>query len=161
MKEIIRKKNDPILRAKTEPVTEALPPAELKRIIEMMRATLEAEEDGVALAAPQVGLALRIFVVSPKANPEGKTGLPTVFINPRIMKQSRRQVELVEGCLSVRHIYGHIKRREKVTVEATDETGRLFTRHTSGLMAQIVQHEIDHLDGILFTDKAYDLTEVK
>ncbi|MBI4136357.1 MAG: peptide deformylase [Candidatus Vogelbacteria bacterium] len=157
----IRQKTDPILRQEAPVVTAALPSVKINQIISTMRETLTAHPDGVALAAPQIGVSLRLFIVSPQAlgRPPGDQTL--VFINPRIVKSSRRQVELIEGCLSVRQVYGRIKRPEKVTIQALDEKGRRFTRHTAGLLAQIVQHEIDHLDGILFIDKAYDLAEVK
>lgn len=155
----IRQKDDPILRQPAAAVTEGMPSARINRIIVSMCRALESQEDGVALAAPQIGVSLRIFIVSSKVFKKASQIL--VFINPRIIKQSRRQVEMVEGCLSVRRIYGRIKRREKVTIEAMARDGKRFTRHTSGLVAQIVQHEIDHLDGILFIDKAHDLTEIK
>ncbi|MBI2100856.1 MAG: peptide deformylase [Candidatus Vogelbacteria bacterium] len=157
----IRQKTDPILRQRAKAVTALLPSAKINKIISAMSAALAAAEDGVALAAPQIGVLLRLFIVSPKALGRPPAEPVFVFINPRIVKHSRRKRELVEGCLSVRQVYGHIKRSEKVTVQALDERGRRFTRHTTGLLAQVVQHEIDHLDGILFIDKAYDLAEVK
>ncbi|MEK7208774.1 MAG: peptide deformylase [Patescibacteria group bacterium] len=153
----IKQKNDPILRRTAAPVADTLPSARVNKIIDLMRRALAAQADGVALAAPQIGVSEQIFIVK---NDAGSKKL-LVFINPRLVKRSRRQAEMVEGCLSVRGIYGHIKRREKVTVAALDENGRRFTLHTSGLLAQIVQHEFDHLRGVLFTDHAYDLTEVK
>jgi len=154
MPTLIKQSEHPVLRQKSPEVPPSWPDLELSKIIDTMRAALAAESDGVALAAPQIGVSLRIFITSPNANPEQPEGL--VFINPKIVKSSRREVELVEGCLSVRGIYGKIKRREKVTVRALGQDGRPFTRHMSGLLAQIAQHEIDHLDGKLFTDKAYD-----
>lgn len=157
MANFILQKNDPILKQPAAPVTESLPSDRIDEILKLMDQALAAEADGVALAAPQIGAAARLFIVSPKAFPDRQTNL--IFINPKITRRSRRQVELIEGCLSARHIYGKIKRHEKVTVKAQDETGRRFTRHMSGLLAQIAQHEIDHLNGILFTDKAKDLTE--
>ena len=84
-----------------------------------------------------------------------------VFINPRITRLSQKKVWLEEGCLSVRFQYGKMKRAAKVTVEAEDRNGQKFTWNGSGIMAQVFQHEIDHLDGILFTDKAIDIKEVK
>lgn len=161
MSKQIRQKTDSILRQEARAVTEKLPSVKISKIISAMREALAAVEDGVALAAPQIGVSLRLFVVSPKALGQPPDGQTFVFINPRIVKSSRRQVELVEGCLSVRQVYGRIKRHEKVTIQALDEQGRRFTRHTAGLLAQIVQHEIDHLDGALFIDRAYDLTKVK
>ena len=161
MSKQIRQKADPILRQAASAVTAVLPSVKISQIISTMRETLAAIPDGMALAAPQIGVSLRLFIVSPKALGQPPGGQTLVFINPRIVKSSRRQVELVEGCLSVRQVYGRIKRPEKVTIQALDEQGRRFPRHTAGLLAQIVQHEIDHLDGVLFIDKAYDLTEVK
>ena len=154
---LIRQKDDPILKQRAAPVTDPLPSDRINKILRIIDQALAAEADGVALAASQIGIPLRLFIISPKALPNRQTNL--IFINPIITKQSRRQIELIEGCLSVRHLYGQIKRREKVTVEAQNETGRRFTRHMSGLLAQISQHEIDHLDGILFIDKAKNLTE--
>jgi peptide deformylase len=84
-----------------------------------------------------------------------------VFINPEIIKKSKEVKEMEEGCLSVRWLYGKVKRSNKVTVKAIDQTGKEFVMGASSLLAQIFQHEIDHLDGILFTDKAKDLEEIK
>ena len=84
-----------------------------------------------------------------------------MFINPIIVRRSRKQIELLEGCLSVRNQYGTIKRHERVSVAAYDLAGRKFVRHASGLLAQIFQHEVEHLDGVLFTDRAWDIHEVE
>ena len=83
-----------------------------------------------------------------------------VFINPKIVKTSKNKQELEEGCLSVRYVYGKVIRPEKASIEAYDENGKKFSRGFSGLFAQIVQHETDHLNGILFIDKAKDLQEI-
>ena len=133
-----------------------------------MKKVLATAQDGVALAAPQIGEPWQIFVVSSKAfegEDKGEKILSTdksdlVFINPTIKRTSRAKEKLVEGCLSVRGIYGTTRRHERVSVEAYDERGKKFVRHASGLMAQIFQHEIDHLKGILFIDTAKDLHEV-
>lgn len=155
MNDLIRQKNDPLLRQKAAAVTAVLPDPKINELLETMNRALAARPDGVALAAPQIGSPYRLFIVSAKAL--GKDGPSLVFINPQIIKKSKKQVDMIEGCLSVRRIYGRTRRYEKVTVTARDENGRIFTRHTSGLMSQIVQHEIDHLEGILFTDRAKDL----
>ena len=133
-----------------------------------MSQILAKEADGVALAAPQIGVSLRLFIVSTKIfafdKKEDKPKMVTedlVFINPRITRLSQKKVWLEEGCLSVRFQYGKMKRAAKVTVEAEDRNGQKFTWNGSGIMAQVFQHEIDHLDGILFTDKAIDIKEVK
>lgn len=121
-----------------------------------MSEALARESDGAALAAPQIGESLRIFIISGKLfQTQGETTPPAdlVFINPKITKQSQKKQKIEEGCLSVRWLYGPVSRAEKATIEAYDETGKKFTRSGSGLMAQIFQHEIDHLDGVLFIDK--------
>ena len=131
----------------------------LKNLIEEMQVTLAAEEDGVALAAPQIGVSKRIFVVSPKAFEEDAKWKPLVFINPVIRKVSKKVQEMQEGCLSVRWIYGTTERHIAATVEAYDTEGNKFTFGGSGLLAHIFQHEIDHLDGVLFIDHGYNLEE--
>jgi peptide deformylase len=155
---------DPILRQVAKPVAlEEITSAKIKKVLKDMSTTLATCDDGVAIAAPQIGVSLRIFLIASRvlnAEDESETK-ELVFINPKIIKTSSKKVVLDEGCLSVRWIYGQIKRAEKVTVEAYDEKGHKFTRNGSGLMAQIFQHEIDHLNGILFTDQATGLQEVK
>ncbi|MEK7650552.1 MAG: peptide deformylase [Patescibacteria group bacterium] len=136
----------------------------LKTLLRDMSASLAQEPDGIALAAPQIGVSKRVFIVSHKISGENneKTEVrpDLVFINPVITKLSKKKKLLEEGCLSVRPIYGEVARAEKASVEAYDETGQKFTRHGSGLLAQIFQHEIDHLNGILFIDKAENLHEI-
>ncbi len=133
----------------------------LKNLINEMETALSAEEDGVALAAPQIGISKRIFVVSPKAYEEDAKWKPLVFINPVIKKVSKKKEEMQEGCLSVRWIYGTTKRHIGATVEAYDVMGNKFTFGATGLIAHIFQHEIDHLDGVLFIDHGYNLEEYK
>jgi peptide deformylase len=137
--------------------------AKLNKIIADMTAALNAEEDGVAIAAPQIGVPMRIFVVSGKVLPKrGTADAPSeVYINPVIKKLSAKKIKMEEGCLSVRWIYGETKRADKAMVEALNEKGHRFVRQGVGLLAQIFQHEMDHLDGVLFTDKATRLHEVK
>jgi peptide deformylase len=152
----------------------AVPPEEIRgpkiqSIIKEMIKALDEQEDGVAIAAPQIGHSVRIFAVSgkiqsphyPDIEPGEKIAPPTVYVNPEITKLSREKEWLPEGCLSVRWLYGNVQRSTKATVEAYDENGDRFTRGASGLLAQIFQHEIDHLDGILFVDKAKDLEEAE
>jgi len=136
-------------------------------IIAQMKAVLTKQEDGVAIAAPQVGVSLRIFVVSGKAQDmyRGKDKkLHTregaekredmVFINPEIINLSKKKRLMEEGCLSVRWFYGQVPRHEKAKIKFYDEKGKRREVGGSGLMAQIFQHEIDHLNGVLFIDKA-------
>ncbi len=166
MKEVIIQEGSEVLRqlAKAVPLADITAPTFVK-LVAKMKKVLASAHDGVALAAPQIGGSWQIFVVSPKAFEEENLDIKApknelVFINPVITRNSRSKREMVEGCLSVRGIYGTTKRHERVSVEAYDETGRKFVRHASGLMAQIFQHEIDHLKGILFIDTAKGLHEV-
>ncbi|MEK7148563.1 MAG: peptide deformylase [Patescibacteria group bacterium] len=178
----IVQKEAPVLREKAEPVNpKDFTSPRLKKILADMTATLEKEEDGVAIAAPQIGVPLRIFVVSHRAfeytdkdslhkfekitetkSPTQKKTMHSnmVFINPVITKLSRKKVWLPEGCLSIRFLYGEVARSQKTTVRAYDENGKVFTRGGSGLLAQIFQHETDHLDGVLFIDTARNMEKI-
>ena len=141
---------------------------EIKNLIKDMSAVLESTSNGVALAAPQIGINLRVFIADAGQLPPNRESLDEkrtrgpylVFINPVILKQSRKSTQMSEGCLSVENIYGSVKRSDKLTVEAHDEHGKKFQRGASGLLAQIIQHETDHLHGKLFIDKATDLTKI-
>ena len=147
--------------------------AKIKKILAQMTKALSVAKDGVALAAPQIGIPLRIFIVL-KEYTENKTAQElkeikekkvkpeiVVFINPKITKISKKKQTVREGCLSVVGIFGAITRAEKVTVEAYNKKGEKFTRGASGLLAQIFQHEMDHLNGILFTDTARNLEKIE
>ena len=160
---ILDYKKSKVLRqsAKSVPI-DAIGSRKIGSIISKMKKALRAEEDGVAIAAPQIGESLRIFVVSGRAlvmarkkKADTLKEFPDlVFINPEIVKASKKKKKMEEGCLSVRWLYGQVNRHEKVTLKAHDETGKLLNVGASGLLAQIFQHEIDHLNGILFIDKA-------
>jgi peptide deformylase len=128
-------------------------------VILAMKKALSSESDGVAIAAPQIAVNLRMFVVAPGAYNEDAKNKPLVFINPKIIKRSKKTAVMQEGCLSVRWIYGKTKRSVAATVEAYDEEGKKFTFGGNGLLAHIFQHEIDHLDGVLFIDHGFDLEE--
>lgn len=152
----------PVLRKKAQSVPKKMfGTDELHQIIANMSEALRATSHGVAIAAPQIAEPWRIFLVSGFVVAGNKRNLEDpdkVFINPTIKRRSRKKVEIEgEGCLSVPHTYGTIKRSEKVTVVAYDEQGNKFEYGGSDLMAEIFEHEIDHLDGILFTDKATKL----
>ncbi len=161
MATIILQQDAPELRRVAELVpTSEFGKPKLKNIINELKAALVAEADGVAIAAPQLGINQQIFVVSQRAL--GKVAVADlVFINPTIIKQAKQTKLLEEGCLSVRWVYGLVRRATKVSVSAYDIAGKKFTYHGSGLLAQIFQHEIDHLRGILFIDQATRVTEVK
>ena len=108
----------------------------------------------VAIAAPQIGVAKRLFIVEDQSG-EREEALPSfVAINPQIVKASKKKHVVGEGCLSVPNHYGEVRRSKNVTLRALDEQGSEFERGAGGLLAQIIQHECDHLDGTLFVDRA-------
>ncbi len=165
----IVQKEDPVLRQVAKSVPESMiGTPKLAKIIKDMRAALEAQNDGVAIAAPQIGVSLRIFVVSgriyeilyPADEGSKKKAEDMVFINPEIMKISKEREELEEGCLSVRYLYGKIMRAKKAKIRALNEKGEEFEMGGSGLIAQIFQHETDHLEGKLFIDSATDIHDL-
>lgn len=160
MKKIVQQEN-PVLRATAQEVEiSSITKPEIQKIIKEMFETLASQRDGVALAAPQIAYSKRIFVISPQIL-ESNVSLPLVYINPQIIKRSRDKKNMEEGCLSCRWWYGKTKRSTRVTVKALNEKGDEFTIEGRGLVAQIFQHEIDHLDGILFVDHAKNLKEVE
>jgi len=144
-----------ILRAVSEEVTD-VKNAELQSFILDMKMTLDSTSNGVGLAAPQAGKNIRMFIASDKLKLA-----QTVFINPEITKMSEKKELLDEGCLSLPELYGKVWRAEWVKVEATNENGRKFKMKATGLAAQLMQHELDHLNGILFADKAEELEKYK
>ena len=146
----IFKEGDPILRKKCREVTEITD--RTKTLLDDMAQTLH-EAQGVGLAAPQVGILRRIVIV------ETEPGELIEMINPEIIATEGEQEE-TEGCLSVPGLWGITKRPEKVTVKALDRNGKEFTMTGEGLKARAFCHEIDHLDGILFIDKATEVHEV-
>lgn len=156
---------EPVLRKRAEevPIRE-ITGQRIRAILHDMEQALNAEPDGAALAAPQIGVPLRIFILSRKVFAP-KDGVENndehfVFINPHIVKRSKRKHRVDEGCLSVRGKYGTIMRSTNVTIEAYDEHGAKFIRGAGGLMAQAFQHETDHLDGVLFIDSAGELWDI-
>ncbi len=170
----IVQRDDPVLRkmASAVVVSEINGP-KIQKVITDLKSALKSQEDGVAIAAPQIGQSLRIFVISKQLvndilvkesekKPKNKIVeiQNDVFINPSIIKLSKDKKMMEEGCLSVRYLYGKIRRASRATIKAYDEKGRLFERGASGLLAQIFQHEVDHLNGILFIDNAKDLEEM-
>lgn len=162
------KSGNPVLRDFAEPVpSKEIQSEKIKKVIEDMKNALAKEDEGVAIAAPQIGIPLRIFIVSKKifqlldaTKSDGDAFDDMIFINPEIIKLSRDKEVMEEGCLSVRDYYGKIKRATKTTIRAYDENGKIFERGGSRLLAQIFQHEIDHLNGILFTDSAKDVRKI-
>jgi peptide deformylase len=176
MARIIVQHDDAVLRdvAKEIPKEDIGSPA-ICALIKDMKALLAKEKYGVALAAPQVGESVRLFIVAGSAIARRKKAskkdddaddepadalippVDQVYINPELVKLSRGRKKKHEGCLSVRGKWGMVPRADKATVRAYDEDGNRFSRGASGLLAHIFQHEMDHLNGVLYTDKAKEL----
>mgnify|MGYP001189277040 FL=1 len=123
--------------------------SDLRKIIKDMFETLYASGNGIGLAAPQVGIRKRIVVIDLKENGELS---PVTFINPEIKKFSEEKFINEEGCLSVPEYYADVERSKEVEVEWFNEQGEKIIKKMTGLMSICIQHEIDHLDGILFID---------
>jgi peptide deformylase len=173
---LILQKEEKTLYKKSTPVAEKdIKSPKIRKIISEMKKALHQEEDGVAIAAPQIGVPLSIFVVShrvfdiidevePEESNKRISKKDLVFINPKISKLSKEKEWMEEGCLSVRWLYGKVNRSKKAKVTAYNEQGVKFEMGASGLLAQVFQHEVDHLNGVLFIDKAkevHDLPPVK
>ena len=109
--------------------------------------------DGIGLAAPQVGLSLRLIVLDVPEEEEGESALRGAFANPEVVSTSRELDRMEEGCLSIPGVKGVVERPFSVVVEALDPKGRPVTVRARGLPARALQHEIDHLNGILFIDR--------
>lgn len=135
---------NPVLREKALPIPEVTD--EIRAMANEMF-DLMIKSDGVGLAAPQVGKSIRMFVLIADDN------VRRVFINPQIIATSEELVPYDEGCLSMPKFYEEIVRPKKVTVQAINENGKVFTLEADGLLARIIQHENDHLDGVLFIDR--------
>ena len=140
----IVKLGDELLRQKSQPVPEVTD--EIRALCNDMFETMIAA-DGVGLAGPQVGKLLRLFVVI------ADDDVRRVFINPHIIATSQELCDYDEGCLSIPKLYESITRPAKVTVQALNEDGKPFTLEADGFLARIIQHEYDHLDGILYIDR--------
>ncbi len=151
----IVQESDPVLRKKAELIKNPKNP-EIKELVVDMVATMK-KANGIGLAAPQVGHSLRLFT----ANVENKI---YVFINPEVKNLSFENIPFEEGCLSVQKIWGPVIRPKKLTIKALDEDGEPIKIRAKGLLARVIQHEMDHLDGKLFTNKAeklYTIVEEK
>lgn len=155
---------DPVLRKKAKEIPQDYP--ELKELINNMWDTMYGAY-GVGLAAPQVGLAIRIFMVdtAPFAEDEDLSedeqqelkSLKKVFINPKILSEDGDEWAFNEGCLSIPDIREDVFRKPDISIEYYDEDWNKHTENYTGLAARVIQHEYDHIEGILFTDKLSSL----
>lgn len=143
---------DPRLRKTSKPVAGV--DKKVKNLIRDLKETLKVQVDpeGVGLAAPQIGKSQRVFVML-------DNGKMKAIVNPKILEvkktteKGKKKSEIMEGCLSIPHFYGPLERAKSVKVEYLDEEGEKVTEVFTDFSAEIVQHEVDHLNGILFTDR--------
>lgn len=148
---------DPVLRKKSVEIEENYP--DLKLLLEDMHETMYNSQ-GVGLAAPQIGLSIRIFIVDAapfvdddEEDEEGLRDFKRVFINPIIIEETGKEWKFEEGCLSIPGIREDVSRKPDIIVEYYNEKFELIEEKLTGLPARIVQHEYDHIEGVLFTDK--------
>ena len=142
------------LRTKSKPVPSIT--GELRSFVLDMIKTMNAE-NGVGLAAPQVGRNIRLIIC--KLNPTEKNEVIIPMVNPTLLSLSEETEQGEEGCLSIPKTWGQVTRHKSILVRYTDLKGKEMTLELKDFNARIIQHEIDHLDGILFTDKATDIKE--
>jgi len=126
---------------------------EVQSLIKPMIDTMY-DDDGIGLAAPQIGKNIRLIVIGKEAAKE--LDFDMVLINPTWQKISKKTNWEVEGCLSVPNIYGKVRRFTSIDVQALDQQGNKILFEAYGFLSRVIQHEVDHLDGILFIDKAKD-----
>ncbi len=140
----IVKYGEPVLTQRAHEVTDFN--LDLEKLVFEMHDTM-VRDRGIGLAAPQVGVSLRVFIV-------GIDGEPLrIFINPKITATSEETVEYEEGCLSFPGLYFNVTRPAAVDIEAVDVRGKPFKLNADGILARVIQHEYDHLDGVLFIDR--------
>jgi peptide deformylase len=145
----VRKYGDPVLRRRAAPVKEITP--EIRRMVDDMIDTMY-DEVGIGLAAPQVGISLRLMVVGHE-----KTSDARAIVNP-VITDTIGQITAEEGCLSLPGIFAPVTRAEWVTLEGQDLDGQPVSIKARGLTARVFQHEMDHLDGVLFIDRLDPMT---
>ncbi|WP_149274668.1 peptide deformylase [Pareuzebyella sediminis] len=146
----------PLLRNKSDTVSkERLHSKEFQCFIDDLIATMRHEE-GAGIAAPQVAILDRVFAMEMKENPRypNKANFPLyVVVNPEIIKRSPEKTESWEGCLSIPGLRGRLERHRSITLKGLDRTGTTFEIELDGFSAIVAQHELDHLNGILFIDR--------
>lgn len=152
----------PVLRAKARRVKTVTP--EIRQLIDDMVDTVRLAP-GVGLAAPQVGTGLRVIVVEyaePPEDPDAAPKQPKLYtcVNPEIVRRSTEMVSGAEGCLSIPGYMGEVDRHATITVKGLNRQGQPFRLKAAGWLARVFQHEIDHLDGVLFIDRATDVWKV-
>lgn len=146
---------NPILRKKNSDIDfKKINSNDLEKLIKEMKEIM-LKSGGVGLAAPQIGKNLKLFIIVEKIL--DTTLYPTIFINPVIKPVGKEKTLMEEGCLSVPGIYGIVERPKKIKVSALNELGEKMEFKADLLLSRVIQHEYDHLEGVLFIDKAKEL----
>jgi peptide deformylase len=147
----IRAFGDPVLRATCKEVTAF--DADFKKLVADMYETMDAS-DGVGLAAPQIGKNVRLFLIDSTVFDEDKEekGIRKAFVNAKIQEELGEEWAFEEGCLSIPDIREDVNRKPKLTISYQDEDGNQFTETFEGMSARVIQHEYDHIEGVLFID---------
>lgn len=153
----IRILGDDILRQKAVEVSEIN--AEIKDFARDLTHTMYLR-DGVGLAAPQVGKSIRMFVIDPGRRDDDVSKNPIVMINP-VIEESEGESYSDEGCISVPDVFAEVKRHQKIKISYTDLDGKRHTEEVSDFVATVIQHEYDHLEGVLFIDRIKALAKLK
>jgi peptide deformylase len=158
---------NPILRKKSVEINEKDISSQKIKELYLDMEEIMLKGDGIGLAAPQVGKNIRLCVINASTLPasrflsENRIKEGTIcMINPKITKKSWAREWGEEGCLSVPNVFGQVRRHKKITCQYFDLNGQKIKLNADGLLARVIQHEIDHLDGILFIDKARDVKEI-
>lgn len=144
--------NHPLLRTETKEITEPTS-RQIKKLAEEMIETMKVK-DGLGLAAPQIGQSLKMIVINLKDE-------ATILLNPKITRRSLRKETAEEGCLSLPGVFGLVRRPKTIRLKALDLNGQGLAFKAKGLLARVIQHEVDHLEGILFIDKVVKITKGK
>jgi peptide deformylase len=160
----LRKIGDPVLRESAAAMDpEALSTPDFARLVDDMVETMHAE-GGIGIAAPQIGESVRVAVIAidpASSRYPGMVGFPlTLFVNPRITVIDPTEQGFWEGCLSVPNLRGYVLRPRGVRVDFLDGDGHPRSIHAEGFLATVLQHELDHLDGVLFVDRIRDTTRL-
>ncbi|MDG2454378.1 MAG: peptide deformylase [Bacteroidia bacterium] len=146
----IRAYGDPVLRIKCKEINDF--GADFQKLVVDMYETMDAS-DGVGLAAPQIGKPLRLFMIdSTLFDKEKKEGVRTAFINPTIVDETGEEFSFEEGCLSIPGVREDVVRKAQLTLKYQSITGENFEKSFDGMTARVIQHEYDHIEGVLFTD---------
>lgn len=152
---------NPVLK-KTASEVENIDSPEIQQLIDDMTATVQ-DADGVGIAAPQIGVSSRVFILNSEPNdryPNAPKFGPVAMINPVIISKSAEKEKDWEGCLSIPGIRGHVSRHTELEVEYYTSDGKKHQKKLSGFPAKVFQHELDHLDGIVFLDRLCSMQDI-